>query len=539
MTNDTKNSLTDFDMCLALAQKAINSQMKAAWDIWLERSESSNIEEMQNFALVSIFPLKKNGKPSKYGLKAELAPLTVSLYVPNAKLGQVEVTLHLQSGTVTYFDEEEEEKADYDIKDWSVSFLTDLDKQPCDLKTLERIDPNVRSSVQKVIEQSGLDDNSVFSIEYLFMKFTQVNLLLSDNKDIKIPDNVPRAARNKALDCLNQMLQGNSNEFMMGTVVRRSKTKSESPLPTFALTDFIFDVKADEVPEASTLSYLGMFERRPLPSNIDKARIALQDNWVSPEMLDGRKGSFAGVMAISKSRFVDEHILKAFKEILPQGTKEEAKPTKSTGKKYTLPPKKSKFTEKRILAIEYDFDNQTDLWLEVEIQKGSNKLEIKGRLDISTKSAAFPLGKISRDLNAATSWIVIEGYQNFNATIELECSGNSYNFELNKILKGPKIEDVVVTKDETYGLANLSKDELVKKILNEFLGVETYNQFVDKYHKEYKKIAQKAINNAFQKIDLNMSNQAFIPPGGEVFTFQNARFSDAGDLLFDVIYKAT
>lgn len=55
MANDTKNSLTDFDMCLALAQKAIDSQMTAAWESWIARSEFSENGEMKDFALVSIY----------------------------------------------------------------------------------------------------------------------------------------------------------------------------------------------------------------------------------------------------------------------------------------------------------------------------------------------------------------------------------------------------------------------------------------------------------------------------------------------------
>lgn len=203
-TSDTKNSLTDFDMCLALAQKAINDQMKAAWETWIARSEFSTTGEMQDFALVSLYPLKRDGTPSAYGLEAEFAPLTVSLNVESGKLGQVRVTLHLMEGTVTYFDEEIEEKATYPIKNWSISFLTDLDKKPCDLNVLREIDPQAHEAAAQCIQKSGLPD-SVFSIEYLFMKFTEVDLLLSDNKDIDIPPDVPKAASERARSSLNAL----------------------------------------------------------------------------------------------------------------------------------------------------------------------------------------------------------------------------------------------------------------------------------------------------------------------------------------------
>jgi hypothetical protein len=35
-----------------------------------------------------------------------------------------------------------------------------------------------------------------------------------------------------------------------------------------------------------------------------------------------------------------------------------------------------------------------------------------------------------------------------------------------------------------------------------------------------------------------MKEHKFIPPGGGVFTFQNPIFTQAGDLFFDVIYRA-
>ena len=448
MTNDTKNSLTDFDMCLALAQKAINSQMEAAWDTWIARSEFSNIDEMKDFALVSIFPLKKSGKPSKYGLEVEFAPLTVSLYVPSGKLGQVKVTLHLQSGTVTYFDEEEEEKSSYDFKDWSVSFLTDLDKQPCDLETLKRIDPNVGAAAQKVIEDSPLPD-SVFSIEYLFMKFTQVDLLLSDNKDINIPSDVPDGARTKALTCLNKMLQGDTGEFMMGTVVRRSKTKSKGSLPTFALTDFIFNVKAGKTPEASTLSYLGMFSRRSLPSDIDAARLKLKDSWVRPEMLDGTKGLVSGTMAISKERFVDQYLM-------PRVTKElnESPSRENSGLKWRFSNEIKKSSESNdIIRREWKAGFSWNMLIAIE--PGTNSLKISGRVSsyayMDGYTHSFDIGIGGDWGNHHTEWIHSKGHKDFLSKLAFTGGSKSTGFDLEPELSPIQFTPMHVDKDEIKG----------------------------------------------------------------------------------------
>lgn len=527
MVNDTKNSLTDFDMCLALAQKSINSQMKAAWNIWLNSKRVD--QRVKN--MVSIFPLTSKGKPSKYGLEANFEPLSINLYVPSSKLGQVQVTLHLKSGKVTYFDEEEEEKtSSCEIKDWSVSFLTDLAKKPCDLETLEQINPEVRGSVEKVISESGLPE-ATFSIEYLFMKFTQVNLQLSDNKNINIPNDVPRAAKNQALNCLNDLLQGESGDFMMGTVVRRSKTTSKGSLPTFALTDFIFNVKADEVPEASTLSYLGMFSRRPLPSDIDTARIALQDNWVRPEMLDGTEGTIAGTMAISKSIFFDKYLLPKFThefKVQPQ--------PEGLGWKYELPSIERSASETDV--VERCYSTKVDAWLKITIEPGTNKLQISGRIDAYANYDSY-LPSILKSLGRE-AWIHLAGHQDINATVLLTASGGTQDFKVNtEIPEQNYFSEVYIDKNETKGTAILTKDNrnIFSRVFEGIFG-KTVNETIASLQKKQQTLIREVIDENLGRINMSLKNQSFIPPGGGVFTFQSLRFSDAGDLLFDVIYKA-
>src|SRR5436190_2803304 len=129
----TANALTDFDLCLALAQTSIDTQMEYAWKAWKRRTNFSD--------KINIFKLKRDGQlvDSSYGLSATLAPLQVVLNVTDAKLGQVKVTLTLSSGKVVYYDELNEAKAEYVINTpWSISFITDLDKKPVDLKVLQQ-----------------------------------------------------------------------------------------------------------------------------------------------------------------------------------------------------------------------------------------------------------------------------------------------------------------------------------------------------------------------------------------------------------------
>jgi hypothetical protein len=46
------------------------------------------------------------------------------------------------------------------------------------------------------------------------------------------------------------------------------------------------------------------------------------------------------------------------------------------------------------------------------------------------------------------------------------------------------------------------------------------------------------MKDSLSQLALDLSQHTFIPPGGGVFTYQNPRFSNAGDLFFDVIYRA-
>jgi hypothetical protein len=421
-----------------------------------------------------------------------------------------------------------------EIANWSISFVTDLDKKPCDLNVLQQIDPASHKAASNCIQDSGLPD-SVFSIEYLFMKFTEVDLLLSGDKDFSIPNGVPQDVSVQAKSCLNTMLQGNNGEFMLGTVVRRSKTGSEGyPIPTFGLTDFAFHVKADEhVPEASTLNYLGMFLKRPLPQgkNLDSARIKLADNWVRPEMLDGTKGSIAGTMAISKSVFFDKYLL-------PEFTRQFGVQPQPEGLAYIYRLNSQESSRKKTDIVERFFSTKVDSWLKVTIQAGTNQLQISGRIDGYANYDSYTLG--ARKLGIGReAWIRLAGHQDVNASVILTASGGTQSFQVNAdIPNNNYFSGIVVDTNETEGTAVLTKDGNLFAYIIEGLGGTTVNDTLQGLQQGQQNLMQRVIGSCLDKIDMNLNNQAFIPPGGGVFTFQNLRFSNAGDLLFDVIYKA-
>jgi hypothetical protein len=511
---DSKNLLTDFDLCLALSQKAINSQMEYAWKAWKRRKQFSDT--------LAIYPKKNDGTPSKFGLTAVIAPLEVSLNVSDGKLGQVKVILTLKSGTVDYYDEDQEEAADQTIASWSVSFITDLDKKPVDLATLALIDPDAHGAAQQTIGASGLPED-VFSIEYLFMKFTEVDLLLTDNKNVSIPDNVSQYARTKALSCLNHLLQGDMGEFMLGTVVRRNTKHST---PTFAMTDFVFDVHSNwKSADAATLSYLSMLSGRNLPDDISTARIKLSEDWVDPAMIDGTQGLVSGIMAIRKEVFVDNYLMPQFIQELGYRPVVDGLTRRFDFNNFSSNTSRD--------LVDRKVDQSRNYSLEIAIAPGTNRLEISGNVSASftyTEHTLGPAGMVTARLEAA-------GYRPISGSVTLTTPGGTSEFAVKSQLIY-SFGDMNQTKDDAEGFGVV---ENAVSWIPKLLGVQkgTMLEMLGDIVSDNVNALNDVLQNALGHVALDLSQHHFIPPGGGVFAFQNLRFSNqTGDLVFDVIYKA-
>lgn len=537
----TKNSLDDFDMCLAVAQAAIDSVLEDAWDAWKERNFKDTIE---------IFKDKDDdGKiiDSAYGLNVRVEPLQVSLAVPDGKLGQVKVTLPLKSGKVLYYNRTRRQDAEYPFSDWSISFITDLDKKPVDLKALAQIDPATHDKAQAVIRNTGLDEG-VFSIEYLFLKLTEVNLLLSNNKDIQIPNNVPQAARDQALISLNMLLQSELGEFVLGTVVRRN---TKQATPTFALTDFIFNVRANwETAHASTLEYLGEFCGRGLPPVLNAARLKLGDFWVRPEQLDGREANVSGIMAISKGVFFEKYLIPRFKDALramtwggPVGighTPDYRGPepvrgplawtfaeqyNTSTGNRY-----EDDILVHRVSRVSQGYS------LTLQIRPSTNEVGITGRLSSAVHyDGSTWLETHVPDESHHTEWNYVDGHQDISGALTMAGNAIGTDFSMESHLEY-NIGSPVVDKNEVGGFANVT--EAVGTVVKE-LGLigTTPQELLRNGQAELGGALREALSRSLSLLDADLKQHTFIPPGGGVFTFQNPRFSNAGDLVFEVIYR--
>jgi len=518
MPEDTQNTLTDFDLCLALAQVAIDSQMAYAWRAWKRRTAFSDT--------IRIFKTRRGGQivDAKVGLEARLAPITVGLDVPNGKLGQVKVTLNITSGTVTYVDEETAELTEYPFRNGTVSFLSDLDKHPVDLDVLARIDPDVQQTAQEVIEKSGLPD-AVFSIEYLFLKFTEVDLLLAGNKDVDLPADMPGAARDKALSSLNYLLQGDLGNFMLGTVVRRNNKQG---VPTFAMTDFVFDVHGNsDAPDASTLAYLGMLAGRPLPPDVDLARTKLEYAWLRPEQLDGTESNVSGVMAIRKGVFMDDYLIRAFSDLI-------GLPPAADDRTWTF-SHGEQFNDTSSDIIDREWDAARGYTLAISIVPGSNTLTITGQVASHANMDGYTkrVGVLGHD---HTEWIHMAGHQDLTGSVTLDVQGMGTAFQVDPVVTYA-FGDVVVDNDSIEGGAKvLNAFETAFQALH-ITGSTTAEKLANQQRELVSNLSA-WLDQVLKNITVDLSQHAFIPPGGGVFTFQNLRFSNVGDLIFDVIYQA-
>jgi hypothetical protein len=519
---DTSNTLSDFDLCIALGEVAVNSQLSAAWRAWKKRGEFSDT--------ISLFKTKKKGEvvDAKTGLTAKIAPLEIGLNVPDGKLGQVRVTLRLTSGSVTYVDEEAGDLAEAPVEDWTVSFIADLDRKPVDRAALAVIDPDGARTVDDVVAASGLPDD-VFSIEYMFLRLTNVDLMLAGNKEISIPPDVPSAARDRALSALNLLLNGELGEYPLGTVVRRNARRAT---PTFALTDFVMHVHPHPTaPQASTLAYLGVFNRRPLPADLNAARLALRDAWVSPDRLDGTEALVSGVMALSRSALLNDYLIPKFAAAIGH------QPTSTGPLSWTF--ELSQPQEHEQVDVLRHHIGKTDQWrLTLTVDVGTNRITLSGRVDSSTHYNGYALVDLAfwdSDPTIVQS-IHAAGHKTLSGTVVLTGSGQETDFRLDPDVHY-EFSDLVVDDQHQGGMTVVN--EAFASVLAQ-VGIigSTPAQMLQSGMRTTVEALEANLRRFLDSVDVDLSQHAFVPPGGGVYALSNPRFSAAGDMLLDVVYKA-
>jgi hypothetical protein len=538
----SNNALVAYDMCMAIEQGSINTMLESALDKWKVR-----LGWGKGISILLEDKDEETGKiePTGEKLEFQLDSIKVDFNVKNAKAGQIKVVLDIAGGAnVSYYPKGKAKLSTNTIEEpWSISFLTDLSRDPVDLKLLKAIEPETHKEVEKVIENgksNGLSD-SVFSIEYLFMKFTNLELMIEGNREISRPKITPSTAEDVVMHAIDDLLKGKkgfNNQFMLGTVVRRNDRTSA---PTLALTDFVFHVHGGET--VSSLDYLGMFKGKALPNESDHlgALGAIKEPWIKRENVDGSAHSYHAVLAISRENFLENYLMHEIRYTLAPNAA-----TKSTirrdGNTYIIEYNGKTKTTREDSNFAWKFlDHEKKWWnLTFTLEPGTGRIHVNGRLFGASEKkqiSAVGIGDSRQHLEAS---------RGVSGTIELQgipaVDANNKpipeKFRIQPVSKFSFAEEFKLEKDEKEGMVSLMMAVTAK--IGDTFGVSDANLF--KLFESLMKKNMDRITGRLQgrldQLNVTFENFAFVPPGGGVFSFSNPHFSAAGDLMVFATYIA-
>jgi hypothetical protein len=169
--------------------------------------------------------------------------------------------------------------------------------------------------------------------------------------------------------------------------------------------------------------------------------------------------------------------------------------------------------------------------LSLTVKAGTNEISMAGKIWSRALMDGYTHGA-----RWHTEWIHMEGHKDFSGMVKLTGNDIGSDFNLASALTY-KFESVVVDNNSVEGGAKvLEAFGSVAKALT-FIGetpAEQLGSSMQKYVTSY----TTWIEAVLKHVEVNLSNHAFIPPGGGVFTFSNPRFTNAGDLMWNVIYIA-
>jgi hypothetical protein len=502
--NPTENALSDFDLCLARSQEALNTQIARSWSRWMKEK-------------VEVFYAYKDGKvgPSKTGMRAYVGPIQLEMAEPNGRLDQIRVKVNLLSGVVTYFDADGELR-DYSFSTWQFSVLMSLNSSAVDANYLELIDPDGAKSVRFCVKKSGLPD-SAFSIECLFLKSTDTRGRGEENVTVMPLANAPGEAEIVMKRCVNLWRQGEVGRFLLGTVTRPAP--SPSPPPTFSVTSLIFNVHADfEKPSASTLAWLGMMEGRPLP-DLTPAVTKLTDSWLRPPT--DRPGVLPmGVMGISRNMFMDRYVIPKFAAALGVTASFAMRDNRP---QWTFSGRTSDRSTSDDI-IHRVFEKTTTWTVRLAIVPFRETVEISG--DVVSQC---DMDGYLHVFGSKTEWIHTRGRQRLTGELQLGADYSKGYFAVKPSLRFWPDGGIVVEEDTIGGGAN------VLNAFESFFTGSTTARRLENAQRGLIDNLSKWMEQALNGLNLEFRQSAFIPPGGGVLTFRNAQFSKHGDLLFDVV----
>jgi hypothetical protein len=245
-------------------------------------------------------------------LVGTLSSISTIVFVEGS-VSKVKFILKFASGTMDYWDImfNPPQKKTADIKNLQFGF--DVDLSHAGVPAGQILPDAVNAAAQK-LRNSGLGDGA-FTIQQLFMDFQNAALSQYDPDITVFPENFPASAVGAFPTYLNtylEMLRKAGGHILGYAVKVENPGNKTDPVATFPPTQLNFvtnqyqpnnNPKKDELkPDLDCVSYLMMTGADQFPVNLP----LWMGNFIEPS--DGANG-WMGVMALAKSRFVDDFLL--------------------------------------------------------------------------------------------------------------------------------------------------------------------------------------------------------------------------------------
>jgi hypothetical protein len=269
----TYHNLDGFDMVYAVTEQTINNQFKLLWAL-------------------GVLPSSWKASPKRgYSIDAQLGTPSVNFDTGDSSARKVNLVLPLTKGTCDYntvdFDDDGNPVATphhVDISGSKLQLTCNLSKAPI-TKDQYTGAPHIPSEVK---EQLKKFDDSLFSIEHLFMNLEDAHLL-NNFKFITNGrvDTTDPAVVSQVSSLIQAYIEGlkkpGASPYILGYAV--TDKKAEGSDATWKPTDVTFSTYSDKAyPLRTSLNYLLETQNKPLPGG--NAGI-FRSNWVKQDNVQG------------------------------------------------------------------------------------------------------------------------------------------------------------------------------------------------------------------------------------------------------------
>ena len=186
-------------------------------------------------------------------------------------------------------------------------------------------------------------------------------------------------------------------------------------------------------------------------------------------------------------------------------------------------------------VVHHVFEISQGYELKLSAQPGTNTLSIGGKVWSKVHYDAIPTLYAATDISKHTQWQYIEGFQPLSGSLTLSGSDIGTRFALRSQL-AYSLGQPVIEKNETDPVWSKITNALGDAFKAVGIFANTPQELLATVQSGLGAVLRDQMEKTLTRLDVDLNQQAFIPPGGGVFTFQNPRFSPAADLVLDVIY---